>query len=495
MAAAAAAAEAREEDRAARQHAYTSGIFLYTREDDDAYAEGGASSMLSTVLSGLRAGSKRPQSGAPAHSAAAAASATSCGSGPPKASETDESDASLANGWAPCDVPFDADSWVGTLSGSDEDVTVAYAPSTAESTCAGAGASAGASDQSAAQSATTATPTRWDEAEVVGVGNFAAVAVAGISLELPPASAASASTSSAVAQPRTVRAYYEVDVLPGAGAVQIGWAHPECRVDMAAGEGIGDDTLSWAWDGARKTLFNGTETHVASAPDWSAPVTVGCALTLAASTPHDAPRVTMRFYQNGVDTGAAFDFPWSPPAVATRCRFFPALSLDAASRVRIRLGATGFCAPLPSVEGEVGWQPVCAFVAAPRADAAASPDASSSPSNDADAKGRDNAQAPAPKRMRVGEVEAGAHGSAPSVPASSSTAVAPSAAPASATAEHWCEHRFDVDAASEKSALDVLTLNELKAQLHRRGLKCGYVPARCGAAHGGGACTCERASM
>ena len=42
--------------------------------------------------------------------------------------------------------------------------------------------------------------------------------------------------------------YYEVELLSG-GLVQLGWATAAFTVDGEQGDGVGDTTTSWAYDG------------------------------------------------------------------------------------------------------------------------------------------------------------------------------------------------------------------------------------------------------
>jgi len=94
------------------------------------------------------------------------------------------------------------------------------------------------------------------------------------------------------------RWYYQV-VLHTSGLMQIGWARKEHQPSPQAGNGVGDDKYSWAYDGHRLKKWNaGSENYTTKR--WHPGDIVGCALDL------DVPGGEMRFFLNGRDLGVAF---------------------------------------------------------------------------------------------------------------------------------------------------------------------------------------------
>ncbi len=134
--------------------------------------------------------------------------------------------------------------------------------------------------------------------------------------------------------------YYEV-TLKTAGCVQVGWADSAYKGSASAGQGVGDDVHSWAYDGWRCHIWH--EVSADWGARWKPNDTVGCAL--------DMDRRVMSFYLNGcgeeIGMGVAFEhFEYSGV-------LYPCLSFNNQEAVQFNLGNQGvFKYPPP-----VGYQP------------------------------------------------------------------------------------------------------------------------------------------
>lgn len=131
--------------------------------------------------------------------------------------------------------------------------------------------------------------------------------------------------------------YYEVKVI-SAGCVQVGWATTSYKGDADGGQGVGDDSESWAYDGWRSYLW-----HVVSAKwgaRWKAGDTVGCAIDLDART--------MSFYLNGlgeeIGMGLAVDFSHENRNISV----FPCVSFNRNESVKFNFGDTPFIGRIPN---------------------------------------------------------------------------------------------------------------------------------------------------
>ena len=360
-----AAALARRDDAYARYKRelqdYTAGMYLYSADADAGDGGGGGSSggsgggrsMLASVMAGVRAregpaltpaaaaaaataaaaaaaasaaaaavaaattaapvpapvaaqvaGVKRPREDAVATAAAAAASSEDverdddaapvdlpvmAPAAAPASSGAAAAASVLPSGTAPSAVPWSDAGWVTSLSGTGSDVAVEYFPG-------GDGSRV---------------------AEVEGRADFASVAVAGVGVG-----------------GRAGVYVYEVELLT-AGIVQLGWCDTAFAPDMAAGDGVGDHTHSWAYDGARGLRWNGEPVEYGA--KWAEGDVVRATLTLAAAVAaggDDGPfTATMAFALNGEPQGTAFVLEGVPPDA----RFYPALSLETGEVVRLRL--------------------------------------------------------------------------------------------------------------------------------------------------------------
>lgn len=129
------------------------------------------------------------------------------------------------------------------------------------------------------------------------------------------------------------RWFYEALLLTD-GLMQIGWASPSFRCDPVCGQGVGDHTSSWSFDGFRMKKW-----CVSSSPygaRWRTGDVLGVLLDLDL---HE-----MRFYLNGTDLGPAF--------VGFSGRgLFPAASLNVGQAARFNFGQSPFIHPPSAIDG------------------------------------------------------------------------------------------------------------------------------------------------
>merc|ERR1712166_1575330 len=83
--------------------------------------------------------------------------------------------------------------------------------------------------------------------------------------------------------------YYECHLLTP-GCMQIGWVAPNYTGDASQGNGVGDDTFSWAYDGYRQLRW-----HNGASESWSNKWKTGDTVCLAL----DCKRGELRFALNG----------------------------------------------------------------------------------------------------------------------------------------------------------------------------------------------------
>lgn len=144
--------------------------------------------------------------------------------------------------------------------------------------------------------------------------------------------------------------YFELTVLT-AGCVQVGWVDTLYEGGADAGQGVGDDPHSWAYDGWRSYIWH--ETSAEWGTKWAAGDTVGCAL--------DCDNKTMSFFLNGygeeVGMGEAF----------RDARFhgglYPCASFNRNERVKFSFG--GSLNPLKHTP-PAGYRPYCENILAVR---------------------------------------------------------------------------------------------------------------------------------
>ncbi|CAM9271120.1 unnamed protein product [Ectocarpus sp. 6 AP-2014] len=145
--------------------------------------------------------------------------------------------------------------------------------------------------------------------------------------------------------------YFEVALLT-AGLMQIGWAdHTFVAGGPESGDGIGDVSGSWAYDGVRQQRWNEGQSDYGEA--WKVGDIVGCLLEIDQAS----QTASMRFSLNGQDMGVAFDGVKLAPAAAepgssslglkVEPGFFPALSLEEGEAVTVNLGQSPFAHPPP----------------------------------------------------------------------------------------------------------------------------------------------------
>jgi hypothetical protein len=132
----------------------------------------------------------------------------------------------------------------------------------------------------------------------------------------------------------TGRWFYECTLLTD-GLIQVGWANAMFRCDPVNGQGVGDHTHSWAYDGLRCKKWN--VSCEAYGRRWRLGDTVGALV--------DMDLMEIRFYLNGEDLGQAFeDF--------SGYDIFPALSLNVRQSVRLNFGQYKFLHPPDELDGK-----------------------------------------------------------------------------------------------------------------------------------------------
>lgn len=132
----------------------------------------------------------------------------------------------------------------------------------------------------------------------------------------------------------TGRWFYECTLLSD-GLIQIGWANAMFRCDPICGQGVGDHTHSWAYDGLRCKKWN--VSCEAYGRRWRLGDTIGALI--------DMDLLEIRFYLNGEDLGQAFeDF--------SGYDIFPALSLNVRQCVRLNFGQYKFLHPPDELDGK-----------------------------------------------------------------------------------------------------------------------------------------------
>jgi len=122
------------------------------------------------------------------------------------------------------------------------------------------------------------------------------------------------------------------------GLMQVGWADSGFICDPIRGQGVGDHTHSWAYDGYRQKKWSvSSQTY---GERWRMGDTIGVLINL--------DLVEMRFYINGIDLGPAF--------VGFKAEgLYPALSLNAGQACRFNFGQSDFLYP----PAGPSFKPVC----------------------------------------------------------------------------------------------------------------------------------------
>lgn len=122
--------------------------------------------------------------------------------------------------------------------------------------------------------------------------------------------------------------YYEVQLITD-GLMQIGWVDSIFSCDDDDGQGVGDDSHSWAFDGCRFKKWNGSSGSYGAA--WHSGDVIGCFL--------DLDNCVMRFTLNGFDLGVAFS------AFSYTGGLCPAISLNQGESINLNVGGFPFQFP------------------------------------------------------------------------------------------------------------------------------------------------------
>lgn len=227
--------------------------------------------------------------------------------------------------------------------------------------------------------------------------------------------------------------YYEVKLVTD-GVVQLGWADGTFEANSEEGDGVGDHPRSWSYDGSRQQKWTSGQ-EAAYGEAWQKDDIIGCLLDLDSNT--------ISFSRNGQLMGPAF--------IDVRCLdienrkqkgFYPAISVEQTEILLVNIGAQpllnrpdGYLAVIEAMQG--------------REERTAS------------------AVVAAPKPVDRLEISKSVDVPTPSVEAHEED-VKPVTHKEEAPADP-----VDLDKFESTSDLEKLGLEELKAQLRCRGLKCG----------------------
>ena len=207
-------------------------------------------------------------------------------------------------------------------------------------------------------------------AEVTGLIEFATVAVSGVHIKASSTSSLSSisSSPSSMVSPSSCRYYYEVELITCTGIAQIGWAIDGFAPNVGEGNGVGDCSKSWAFDGLRGLFWHGGDEDESEedggavpfvGPTWAAGDVIGCWLRSLGSEERKEEkkidgdhqqqhhslikdRVEIGLCVNGEAIGQAIVVEVD---IGLRGGFFPAISIDAGEIVRVNLGRQGFAYP------------------------------------------------------------------------------------------------------------------------------------------------------
>jgi len=228
----------------------------------------------------------------------------------------------------------------------------------------------GTKQSSSASSSSMTVPLASNEssiAEVTGLIEFATVAVSGVHIKASSTSLSSSSSSSTVSSSSCCY-YYEVELITCTGIVQIGWAIDGFAPNVGEGNGVGDCSKSWAFDGLRGLFWHGEGNEDESeegggavpfaGPTWAAGDVIGCWLRpllrseerkeekkIVGDHQHQSlikDKVEIGLCVNGEAIGQAIVVEVD---IGLRGGFFPAISIDAGEIVRVNLGRKGFAYP------------------------------------------------------------------------------------------------------------------------------------------------------
>ncbi|TMW60609.1 hypothetical protein Poli38472_000651 [Pythium oligandrum] len=156
--------------------------------------------------------------------------------------------------------------------------------------------------------------------EVEGLSNFGSISTTGVALF-------------------DGKWFYEVEVV-SSGLIQIGWIDNNFQGSSDQGEGVGDHSHSWSYDGNRQRRWNSGSTSYGE--KWKAGDVIGCLLDLESRE--------MTFYRNGINLGVAFtDLKCS--VVDRQSGLMPGISLERGEIIRVNVGHRPFAYP-PTNVGE-----------------------------------------------------------------------------------------------------------------------------------------------
>jgi len=232
--------------------------------------------------------------------------------------------------------------------------------------------------------------------------------------------------------------YYEVEILTE-GVAQVGWASDAFGGDDAAGDGVGDDAHSFAFDGCRRLKWtNGTSEAYG---EWQRGDVVGCSLDLDART--------IAFSRNGTFLGFAFqDLDGSG--------FFAALSLEDDEAVKVSLSDLRHKPPDFTALGDNS------LFATTTTRTTSAVGTETTPDDDDDHLSEEKQESAAPPAADVVAV--------PDVVEQDEPASEPPPPPVRAPV---VPEALDLDAISSVEELAALGLDRLKAALAALGCKCG----------------------
>uniref|UniRef100_K3W722 B30.2/SPRY domain-containing protein n=1 Tax=Globisporangium ultimum (strain ATCC 200006 / CBS 805.95 / DAOM BR144) TaxID=431595 RepID=K3W722_GLOUD len=150
--------------------------------------------------------------------------------------------------------------------------------------------------------------------EIEGLSNFGSISTVGVSLFQG-------------------KWFYEVEVVTS-GLIQIGWIDGYFQGSSDQGEGVGDHSHSWSYDGNRQRRWNSGSSSYGE--KWKAGDVIGCLL--------DLTTCEMSFFRNGINLGVAYsDFKCDPSDKKTG--LMPGISLERGEIIRVNLGHQPFAYP------------------------------------------------------------------------------------------------------------------------------------------------------
>lgn len=118
---------------------------------------------------------------------------------------------------------------------------------------------------------------------------------------------------------------YEVK-LESDGLMQIGWVNDNFEFDAEGGNGVGDDTHSYGYDGNRAKKWHGKYCSMRTSYGlkWAVGDIITCAIDMDVGE--------IRYYKNGEDMGVAFY------GVLVSCGWYPAISLSTGEQCKFQFG-------------------------------------------------------------------------------------------------------------------------------------------------------------